>query len=397
MIRFALTLVPFLLLASLAGSALAQQATVQEAVVESGEAAAPADSTPAPLFDFDLSGFTRVAFEKVQDDAQYDFIGRNDGFALQNARIHLDGAHRDGWLRFRTGVEGTSEPRVPVNTPEGELNVRIRDAWIRLEYRPWLGVQAGQMLAPFAAEDLRSRRDLLFARAAVGQSGVPVGRGLQEVSLSTRRQIGVMVNSREPFAAGDFRLNYAVMAANGNGENQLLNDNQSLAQYARLELGWLEHIRVGGAVLRNERTAGIRPDQFSETDQGWTVDVRATYLDIHLMAQLARVQTQFDTIEVPDRDRQAWHVELSWRPAVGPIRLYPAYRLASYQPWRSDVESTVAFDFADLDVTEHTMGLGVGDRNERVRFMTAYTIAVEPEARQVDNNRVECLLQVVFP
>jgi hypothetical protein len=406
--RFTLTLFPFVLCVLSAAPVLAQEPT-NDAVApasrsESDEVSAQpeqqpaaADPQPAPLFGFQLSGFTRIAFEKVQDDEQYDFIGRNDGFALQNARLHVDGAHRDGWLRFRTGVEGTSEPRVPVNTPEGELNVRIRDAFIRLEYRPWLGVQAGQMLAPFAAEDLRSRRDLLFSRAAVGQAGVPVGRGLQEVSLSTRRQIGVMLSSREPAMAGPLRVNYAIMAANGNGENQLLNDNQALALFARLELGWLEYVRVGGAVLRNERTAGVRPDQFSETDLGWTVDLRATWLDIHLMAQLARVQTRFNTIEVPERDRQAWHVEVSWRPAIGPVRLYPAYRLATYQPWRSDVDASLAFDFADLDVTEHTMGLGVGDRNERVRLMTAYTLALEPDARQVDNNRLECLLQVVFP
>ncbi|MBU6161099.1 MAG: hypothetical protein KGO50_08250, partial [Myxococcales bacterium] len=356
----------------MAHPAWAQQVSDTEIVPASSAdtivAPIPAEQSSAPLFGFQISGFTRIAFEKVQDDEQYDFIGRNDGFVLQNARLHVDGAHRGGWLRFRTGVEGTSEPRVPVNTPEGELNVRVRDAFIRLEYRPWLGVQVGQMLAPFAAEDLRSRRDLLFTRAAVGQAGVPVGRGLQEVSLSTRRQIGVMLNSREPFAAGPVRLNYALMAANGNGENQLLNDNQALALYARLELGWLEYVRVAGALLRNERTAGVRPDQFSETDLGWTVDLRANWLDVHLMAQLARVQTRFNTIEVPDRDRQAWHVEISWRPAIGPLRLYPAYRLANYQPWRSKADPSLAFDFADLDVTEHTMGLGVGDRDGRVRF-----------------------------
>src|SRR5262249_19139697 len=158
--------------------------------------------------------------------------GRNDGFVLDNARIGLR-ADMKTILNVTVALEGASDLPAGTNTPSGELDVRLRDAFGRFDPVPYIGLQVGQFEAPFDAEELRHKSDLLFASLAVGQEGVLPGRGLAEPGIAVDRQLGAMLSPRVPIFFGKFGAAYYLMVANGNEPNQLLDDNGKPAIYGR--------------------------------------------------------------------------------------------------------------------------------------------------------------------
>lgn len=128
-------------------------------------------------------GQVRLEYENVQNDNTQSSsapIGRNDGFILDNARLGLDLHYRED-LTMLISMEAASDIQDDTNTPIGEIDVRLRDAYVRWDPFWFGGIQAGQFKAPFAAEDLRSTADLLFASRAVGWEGVLVGRDRKSV------------------------------------------------------------------------------------------------------------------------------------------------------------------------------------------------------------------------
>jgi len=340
-------------------------------------------------------GYLRLAYESVETDDRYDFIGRNDGFILDNARIGLDIEFRKQ-LSFLISFEGASDLQADTNTPIGEIDVRLRDVYARWDIHPYIGVQGGQIKAPFAAEELHATADLLFVSRAVGWDGVLVGRGFEEASISLGRQLGFMMSPAAPIRFGDFGFLYYFMVGNGNNENQLLNDNSRLAVVGRAEALYSDFVTLGAAGFMNDRRIGDPPNQAREEDVGVAADIFIHPDPVEIFAQFGQVETDFPTTGVSSRIRRAGHVQAGYRfDTPWGFSFTPAYRYAYYDPWaNAGSDATASANRLALDY--HTFGLRLTHSSLPLRLFFNYTLTEEQSPRDLDNDRIQVLTQVVF-
>lgn len=370
-----------------------------QAVAEEMPPAAPGAPAPATVAEesplaltLQWGGYVRAGYDHVFSDGTYSFIGENNGFVLQNARLALQGSFDNTPLTFTISLDAADEVNRALNTPQGELDVATRDAWIRYDILPMLGVQLGQFKAPFAYEELRSRRTMPFASSAVGLEGVRVGRGFEEPGLRAGRQLGLMVSSGEPIAAGPLGIGYALALTNGNGQNRSLNDNSSLAFFGRLELGLPERVQVGAAFFLNERREGEPPNLFDESDLGLNVDLLVTIAGLEVYGQFTQVTTSYDTVSVDDATAVAWHAHVLYDLRTVGLPLAPGYRIASYDPRSGDD----APGSGARDLLYHTVGLNAYHATLPLMLQANYTITGENASRELANDRLELMLQLAF-
>jgi len=342
-------------------------------------------------------GYVRLGYEAVENDDRFSSsapIGRNDGFILDSARLGIDATYRDQLL-FLISMEGASDIQDDENTPIGEIDVRLRDAFVRWDPFDYGGIQGGQFKAPFSAEDLRGTADLLFASRAVGWDGVLVGRGLEEPGISLDRQLGVMVSSHGPIRFGEFGLAYYLMAGNGNGNNQLLNDNSKLAVIGRAEAYYSTFLAIGGAGFYNERTSGDPANQFDEEDSGAAADILINPGPVEVFFQFGQVDTDPQTTGAKVRIRRAWHTQAGYRiDTPWSFHVTPAYRYAYYDPWANSKSSDAEQNARELNY--HTLGLRLAHTALPMSLFVNYTFTGEQEPRKLDNDRFEILAQVLF-
>jgi hypothetical protein len=344
---------------------------------------------------FDWFGYVRVAYDWTKDDEDVPYVGDNNGFVLRNARLGVTGGIPEHGFRFQLSIDGAADLRESVNTPLGDLDVKLRDAYLRFDPYFWMGYQAGQFKLPFSGEELRSTADLVFVSRAVGLEGVPVGRGYEEPGIVVGRQLGFMISTQDPIWLGDFGVSYYAAAANGNGLNQLLNDNSELAYVGRLELFYGDWVRLGGSVLFNDRTVGEPPDLFEENELGFSGDLLVRWEGLEVYGQLTQLTTEFPTIGAPNREQLAYHAQIMYRFDQLGVPFAPAYRFAYYHPWASGGEDGSS-NLDKFQLTYHTFGLAVWSPDVPYSGIINYTLTVEDTARELDNDRLEVLLQVVY-
>jgi hypothetical protein len=344
---------------------------------------------------FQPFGFIRVAYEHVAQDSRYEFIGRNNGFVLESARLGLE-VRRGEELTMRVSVDGASGEAAAINTPEGKLDVNLRDAYARYDPTRYLGVQVGQFHAPFAAEEMRSTTDLLFASRALGQEGIRAGRGIETPGLEVDRQLGVMISPDDPIYFGSFGVSAYAMAANGKGPNQLLNDDSSPAFIGRLELYWKDYVRAGGAFLRNGRRAGTPPDLLDENDTGLAGDLLVTLGDLEVFGQFVQINTTYVTAGSADRLQRAWSAQAGYRIRTPYVLVTPAYRFAHLHPWASGDDTTGGDALSAFKLDYHTIGLRLEHPKLPIELHADYTLTMERDPYKIDNNRLQILTQAAF-
>jgi len=370
-------------------------------------AGAPSDSAPASAIEappeedplkIELgswwlrpSGFIRIGFESVQKDDRYDFIGATDGFILDSVRLGL-GVGYDEQLSAHIALEGASDVAAGINTPQGTLDVRLKDAYFRYDPLRYIGVQIGQFSAPFAAEEIVSRRSLLFASRALGQEGVLPGRGFEEAPIALDRQVGVMLSPAKPIMFGSFGFSTYLMLANGNGANKLLPDSSRPAFIARLELMFKDWIRLGAGYVRNDRREGELPDLFDERDNGVAADLTVQLKGAQALVQFVQMMTSFPTVGSEDRTRRAISAQAGYTFCVPYLHITPAYRFAYYHPWASGGDD--ALDAYELQY--HTAGLKLDHADLPLSLIANYTITMEKAPRELDNNRLQILAVAGF-
>ena len=357
-------------------------------------AAARADdtATAAPAWKLDLHGVVRAGFEQVAEDDRYDFIGRNDGFVLHNARLSLDASHADGLLA-RVSLEGATDLGSNSTTPSGTLDVRLRDAWVGYQPLDLLRVRVGQYKPGFLGESQREPSDYRFVTPSLLASGVTVGAGFETPGLALDRGLGAELSTGDGLKLSSLTVKVSAGAWNGNGSNQRLNDNPSLAVGGRLELGWDDLVTLGVAGYQNARTTGALPDRFEETDTGLAADLRLEVAGAWLLAQAAQVTTAYGTVEVDDRTQAGWSAEGGYDVALSAARVGLAYRYATLDPW-----SEGSAERAHEELTAHTVGLRIRHPGEQVDFGLSinHTVTIEHESRELNNDRTEIGAEVVF-
>lgn len=363
-----------------------------------GASSSTASSTTIGTFQLGAYGYVRGGYALVQKDPRYDFIGRNNGFYLDSARVGLEARSRDGGLTVRISVEGASDMADAPNTPMGTLEVRLRDAFVRWDPHSVVGIQLGQYKAPFAFEELRGIQDLMFASRAVGQIGVAPGKGFQEPGIAIDRQLGAMVSPAKPIMFGDFGFSYYAMLMNGNGPNQLYDDNGNPGYVGRLELLYSKYVQLGGAGYRNFRTVGTPPNLYNENDVGIAADALVRVEGLEVFGQYAQVTTAFPTVGAKDRTRVAYHAQIGYRFDNPYVPFAPAYRYAHYHPWASGGGAVGNADYDGYKIDYHTLGLRVWHPTLPLQAYVNYTLKMEPSnsPRKLDNDELQILVQVVF-
>lgn len=352
-------------------------------------------------FAIDLSGYLRAQYTFVQDDERRtDFVGRNDGFSIANARFIIDAARDD--VRARLSFDGAVDRRDERNTAKGEVRAALKDAYVAWEPFGWLNVRAGQFKPPFDAEELQSTADLLFIDRAVESRGVHGVEGFNVDGLSLERQAGVMLYSA-PLMLEDLPLGaaYYLSASNGSGANRPLNDNDALALTGRLEVFVGDWVTVGGGVFYDQATTGDPPDLLDEDRLGIAADIGVEVHDLLLFAQFMQVRTEFPDVPAqPDRVARGYHAEIGYRLPWG---LIPAYRYAFYDP-TTDFEADDPAVQARLETDEltyHTFGLTWLPPGVPLKLQVNYTLTLEDEPfetddNDLDNDRVDALVQATF-
>jgi hypothetical protein len=342
-------------------------------------------------WDFSLYGYLRAGYDYTFKDERYDFVGRNNGFVLDSARVGVQGRSRPYNVTFRISIEGASDVLTAPNTPLGSLAVRLRDGFARWDPVSFAGIQVGQFKAPFQEEELRGTQSLLFASRAVGVEGVAPGRGFQLPGIQLDRQLGVMISPIQPIG-GDVAVSYYLMVMNGNGSNQLLDDNGKVGLVGRTELDILKYVRVGAAVFHNERAVGTPPNLYSEEDVGLTGDVSVNVAGLEALAAVTRVRTVFPTVGTSARVQLAYHAQAGYRFDIARLQLTPAYRFAYFHPW----EGGGGGGFDAFKLQYHTFGVRLAHAKLPVTGWINYTLTGEEEGRKLTNDRIEVLGQVTF-
>lgn len=356
-----------------------------------------AEATAAEdTFELIFSGFVRSEFIAIQDDRdQTAFIGLNDGFALSNARLVVDGHYLD--TGFRLQFDGALNRFDAGNSAQGRVSTEIRDANFWYQSSPWLRLTVGQFKPPFDIEEWRSTVDLLFVSRSVAARGVRGVEGPAVGGLSRNRERGLMASSDINFI-GNTGIGgaYYVAITNGNPGNRPLNDNDQFAFYGRFELYYEDILRVGGATYYNELTDQELADVINSQEFGLTGDISLKISDLRFNVMYVRVQTDFPQIETQDSQvSEGFHAEIGYD--VLGMGLIPAYRMAFFDPTSQfegldQADSQLEFD----ELTYHTVGLTWFVPRRPIKVQANYTFTIEDKARVFNNDRLELMGQLEF-
>jgi hypothetical protein len=355
-----------------------------------------------PKWRLAIDGYLRTLFTTIENDPNVDFVGSHDGFNMADARLTLNGSLANG-LGFKLQFDGAVEQNnATVNSPQTRLVTRLKDAFI--SYQPFdpLRVSAGQFKPPFDVEEQFSNSELLFVHESVGSRGVEGVEGFNVDGLSVQRQTGLRLDGDPwyPLADGDepdgIGASYAIAMTNGSTAPANLNDNNRFAYYGRANLHWEDHARVGGAYFYNDETRGDRPNLVGVETTGWTADLT---VDVAGFTAIGSIIEQTETSFSGQTDEgaitsRAYQGQIAYEePFIG---LQPAYRYAFYDPTH-DYQSELGEGGFDADTrTHHTFGLNYNAQEYPVRVMVNYTLAMEQEARDLQNNRLDALVQLTW-
>jgi len=360
--------------------------------------------------------FVRLPASAVPSDPN---VGRNDGFALGNARLNLRGAYGDD-LYVRLGFDGALVSYADSNDAIGRLSTGLKDAYLRYSLHRGAQVYVGRFKPPFDIEERSPEVDSLFAHRALESVGVgrTEGYSADMPGFAPGRQLGVMVTSPNVVTDGGLAFGYAAALTNGNSGDMAHNDNDLPALWLRLQGGFgaavtpssdeegpaTFGVRSGGLVglsgFYNERTFGLVPNRYNDRTFGAGVDAAVTAQLFEVQGQLLWSRTQHLQsfgASVPTDSSLGGHVQLGIHiPDTG---FTPAYRFALYNPRylpKAGVAGLLS-DTADYDqVMHHTIGVRYRTAALPLIFWAEYTRSLEQGARAIANDRVELATQVNF-
>lgn len=286
-------------------------------------------STPAWWQRFTLDGFARlgVFFTVPFQDEQ--LVGGNAGFRVADFRMGIDFRPIEH-LTVYTSVE-LAAPLVDSGDPlSGRRIVEVRDAYLQYEFHPALTLRAGQFRPPYYAEQLLPDSALAFTSRSVLANGLnpPEAFG-PRTALAPERQVGIQFSSQR-LGTPMLGFKYALGLFNGNGPNQLFNDNNSFMPAARVAVDFNEHLTLGVNGFYNQRTDGARPNRLATNQLGYGADVETHGYGLSAMvAFLGKASTYSYAGLPPDSSLGALTQVRYHHPATG---LEGALRGAFYEP-----------------------------------------------------------------
>ena len=342
-----------------------------------------------PTFVWLPYGFVRLQYIAVQDDPNVAFVGRDDGFELQNARVGFVGKLADK-AAITIAIDGAVDERAQVNSPDGKLKVGLREAYGDVVLSGHAVARAGYFQAWVDPEAFVPDTARELVDHPIESRGMRATEGYQTPGLTPGRSLGVALHLDPAYLLGEpthvaapaFGIEVAIQ--NGADEYASNNDNNlpavSLALAARLP----HDTWVMAAGRWNARSTGDLPFRRDETDYQGTLGLHVEAGPVSLGGGVALVHTTFNSTGGPAQNAYGGHAQaMITIPASLPLAA--GYRFGILDP-------------SDLIVTdrvmEHTLGAVLGVPSYRMRFQLQLTHVVEQAARSLTNDRLQLAAEV---
>jgi len=341
---------------------------------------------PAPRFAWQPFGYLRAQYIAVQDDPNVAFVGRDDGFELQNARLGVRGT-LDDRVAFELAIDGAVDERLQVNTPQGKLRVGLRDAFADVVIAGRVTARGGLFQAAVDPEALVSDTGRELVDHPIESRGMRATEGYQTPGLPPGRSLGAAIRL-DPEAAGDagVALGFELAVQNGADEFSSNNDNDKPAVSATL----LARLPQGGWAMIagrfNPRTVGDLPFRQDENDLQGTAALRVALGRVALGGGVVVQRTSFPTTGGPAQDAFGGHAQVMVA-VPAPLPLTVGYRFGILDP-----SSLLTTD----RVMEHTVGAVLGVPRYRMRVQLQLTHVVEQAARTLDNDRAQLAAELAL-
>lgn len=330
----------------------------------------------APKFTFEPFGFLRLQYKIVQNDPFVAFVGRDDGFELQNARFGVNGTLASKRVSYKLSIDGAVDERAQVNVPDGKLRVGLRDAYGDVAIGGQIGLRAGYF-ETLVDPDLDDDTQREFVDRPLESRGVRPTQGFQTDGLPPGRSLGAAVRLEPEQPDSGVKIGFEVAVQNGAGEFASDNDNDTPAVSASLLARMPNRSWLVASGRWNRRTDGELPLQRDEDDFQGSAGARVALGPVAIGAGGIVQRTQFPTTGGPVRNAYGAHAMLLVTvPGALPIGL--GYRFGILDP-----SSLILTD----RVMEHSAGAVIAVPSLRLRVQLQLTYAVEQ--RDLANNRAQ--------
>lgn len=276
-------------------------------VVPQSPAPAPAPLPPpppqaAPWYQrISVGGFARLGLFYTLPPTQEQLVGGNGGFRMADFRLSVEFKPQDRFtvyasVEFAAPVASTDDPLV------GHRFVDLRDAYVEWDAHDWLQVRVGQFRPHFFAELLLSDGLVPFVgRSILSQGAAPPDAYGPRQALAPDRQLGVAAFSKRK-GTRVVGFKYAVGLFNGNGQNQLFNDNNLPMPTARVEVDLFEKITFGLNGLFNVTATGARPNRLYTNALSYGLDVEAKHRGLSVLLSFLGKNSRFNFAGLPVED-----------------------------------------------------------------------------------------------
>jgi len=344
-------------------------------------AAEPAsDLPPDAKFTFEPFGFLRLQYIFVQNDPNVAFVGRDDGFELQNVRPGVRGASRTR-VPYAISVDGAVDERSQQNSPQGKLRVGLRDAYADAVISSKLFARVGYFATWVDPQRLISDTDRELIDRPLESRGMRSTEGWYTPGLTPGRSMGVALRS-EPAGTG---IGFEVAVQNGADEFSSNNDNDLPAVSAAVLFKLSNDGFIVAAGRFNPRTVGDLPFRQDETDFQGSVGAQLNTPVIRAGAGALVQTTTFGSTGGPSQNAYGAHAQLMVH--LGSAPAWAGYRFAIIDP-----SSLIVTD----RVMEHTVGAVLAVPDLRMRLQLQITHVMEQAERELSNSRAQLAVEVTL-
>ena len=339
---------------------------------------------PAKGFTWAPFGYLRMQYVAAQNDPNVQFVGRDDGFELQNARLGVRGK-LDDRAAFVVSIDGAVDERAQINTPDGKLRVGLRDAFVdvNLGASGAMFVRAGFFQSLADPESLVPDTQRAFVDKPLASRGVRATEGYQTQGLTPGRSIGAALRMDSPEDAKAPRFGFELAVQNGADEFASNNDNDKPAVSAGALVRFANRSHLVGAVRYNPRTVGDLPFRQDENDVMASGGALVNAGPVAIGAGAVFVRTSFPTTGGPVRNAIGGHGQLMVNVGGEAMPIGVGYRFSIFDP-----SSLITTD----RVMEHTAGVVLGVPAYRMRVQLQATHVMEQ--RELSNSRVQLAAEV---
>jgi hypothetical protein len=362
--------------------------TAGPAVTVAAPAPTTDDGTPAKGFSWGISGDLRVISSVVQNDPNVQFIGRADGFKLQDALLALHGRYGER-IAVEFSVDAARDERVRANSPNGELQFGVHDAFADLalgQRLTGLSLRIGRFKIMADPDHMIATTQRAFVDRSLMSRGVRATEGWETEGLAPGRSNGAAFRMDPGPVTSGVKPGFELAVQNGADELASANDNDAFA----ISLAGFLRLPNNGFVLAsgrwNPRTIGDLPLRKDQTDIEAAVSGMYRIGPVEIVGGFMLRNTTFDTTGGPSQT--AFGVQAQGMYYLGTeLPLAIGYRFGIMDP-----SNLVLTD----RVMEHTGGMMLQLPRLRSRVQLNFTHVAEQAERQLSNDRVEAVYEVAL-